>query len=156
MSKKTAVLTDPHLGQNGLDGGGQFSLLSYRVKDNRIDRLKAELDTFARQWRSVYLRVREWLTEQISLLQTTTAVRETGMCFIILGWLAAADRERLSARLEARFGGRVVVVDDAGDCPHAHIEDDRPRQPLDHGRPLAFFDSGQIKRPQTAGHKFRK
>ena len=45
--KKIVVLTDPHLGQNGKDGDGQFSLLSYQVKDNLIDKLESELDSFS-------------------------------------------------------------------------------------------------------------
>jgi len=47
MPKKIVVLTDTHLGQNGRDGDGQVSLLSYQVKDNLIGKLKTELDTFA-------------------------------------------------------------------------------------------------------------
>ncbi|HEY6837579.1 MAG TPA: V-type ATPase 116kDa subunit family protein, partial [Geobacteraceae bacterium] len=77
----------------------------------RIATVDAELEQFARQWGALYRRVQEWLDERITLLQASATVRETGMCFVVRGWIAAAERERLVQALNGSFGGRVVVTE---------------------------------------------
>ena len=44
---KIVAISDPHLGQNGLDGLGQYSLLSTRVFNNRVSAFADAIDVFA-------------------------------------------------------------------------------------------------------------
>lgn len=77
--------------------------------EGRLAALLAEEQSFARQWQDEYLKARQWLARRLSLLQVTTAVVKTRMCFFIHGWLAAGDLPLLTGDLERKFSGRVVV-----------------------------------------------
>lgn len=71
-----------------------------------IDR---DLERFARQWLPLYRRIDLWLLERLALLRATTAVHETGMCFVIHGWVRADDTEGLTRLLGERFGNKVAL-----------------------------------------------
>jgi V/A-type H+/Na+-transporting ATPase subunit I len=71
--------------------------------------IDGELELFAHRWKSIYLRVREWLDQRLALLKATAFVHETAMCFFLYGWMPATDVAGLSRRLRERFGGRVVL-----------------------------------------------
>jgi V/A-type H+-transporting ATPase subunit I len=74
-----------------------------------IGRLEEEQGRFAARWGATYRKVDAWLEDRLSLLQKTAAVLETEMCFILLGWLPAADLGRVRAALAMRFAGQVVI-----------------------------------------------
>jgi len=69
----------------------------------------AWLAVFARQWLPLYRRVDQWLGERLRLLSTASVVRETGLCFVILGWTMTDAVPPLVKRLTERFGGTVAV-----------------------------------------------
>lgn len=71
--------------------------------------LKAQLEDFARRWRAIYLRVREWIDDRLTLLVSSTAVHATSMCFLIHGWIPSSAVEELRALLNGKFAGAVVV-----------------------------------------------
>ena len=70
---------------------------------------EAWLAGFARQWLPVYRRVDQWLGERLALLSATSVVRQTGLCFVILGWARADATPPLVRALSERFGGTVAV-----------------------------------------------
>jgi predicted phosphodiesterase len=47
MTNKIVAISDPHLGQNGIDGLGQYSLLSTKVPTNLVQQFVASVATFA-------------------------------------------------------------------------------------------------------------
>lgn len=69
----------------------------------------AGLEQFARRWLAIYRRIDQWLTERLALLSAASVVQETGMCFVILGWVRSDSRDVLGERLAERFGGRVAL-----------------------------------------------
>lgn len=71
--------------------------------------IDARLARFARQWLPFYRRIDQWLRERLALLAATSVVRETGMCFVILGWARSDAVTHLARRLRERFGGRVAL-----------------------------------------------
>lgn len=91
-----------------------------------------ELEKFGRRWLSIYLGVREWLDERLSLLKATARVHETGMCFFIHGWMPSGDVAALAASLDGRFGGRVVLEE------KRILEEDMERAPVSLKNPPYF------------------
>jgi len=75
----------------------------------QIDRLEKEQQNFARRWLAIYRKVRAWLDDRLALLNKTTALLQTEMCFYILGWLPTSALNGLRRKLTDRFEGRVVV-----------------------------------------------
>lgn len=80
-----------------------------RTAEREYATLDARLAGFARQWLPLYRRVDQWLGERLALLSATSVVRQTGLCFVILGWARADAVPPLVQRLTERFGGTVVV-----------------------------------------------
>lgn len=74
-----------------------------------IRQIHDEMERFSRQWMPLYLKVREWAQDRLSLITTTASAYETRMCFFINGWMPSKDRERLGKRLSEEFGSRVVL-----------------------------------------------
>ncbi len=71
--------------------------------------LQASLDKLSRQWLGIYRQALAWLEERLSLYQATAAVYATQQCFVINGWMAAAEVTGLRDVLTERFAGRVVL-----------------------------------------------
>lgn len=67
------------------------------------------LADLAREWRPIYQRASDWLDERLSLYGATSAVYATSQCFVLQGWLAAAEVAPLRQALQDRFAGRVVL-----------------------------------------------
>jgi len=74
-----------------------------------IQAIDAELARFTRRWVPIYQRVKEWIDDRLSLLNTTAYAFETRMCFFIHGWMQSEDLPRLKQRLRDDFGARVMV-----------------------------------------------
>jgi V/A-type H+-transporting ATPase subunit I len=66
----------------------KIRLLRKRIIEisNEIDEIEMKLDSFSAKWGPIYKRVREWVTERLSLFRATASVFETSMCFFIYGW----------------------------------------------------------------------
>jgi len=77
--------------------------------EKNIAAIDTELQTFARHWTAVYLSVRNWLRDQLTLLQATASIFETEMCFFIIGWLPSDSLPTLRDRLNREFKGQVVL-----------------------------------------------
>ncbi|MBE0500921.1 MAG: ATPase [Desulfuromonadales bacterium] len=85
--------------------------LSERLRqiDAERARIKGELTRLGQSWRPIYQQVYNWLSQQLDILEASAAVFETGMCFIIIGWLPQKQLERMQSCLEQRFKGRVTL-----------------------------------------------
>jgi V/A-type H+-transporting ATPase subunit I len=78
------------------------------ISDKR-NQIEQELINLAHSWRPIYQCVLTWLNRRLDTLQATAAVFETGMCFIIIGWLPSNQLAPLKVDLEMRFKGSVSV-----------------------------------------------
>ncbi len=76
------------------------------VKGQQIDR---KLEDLARRWRPIYRRAIIWLEESLSLYRATATAYTTRLCFVIQGWMADAEVDKLRAELHDEFFGRVVL-----------------------------------------------
>lgn len=74
-----------------------------------LQAIDAELVRFTRRWAPIYQRVREWINDRLSLLNTTAFAFETRMCFFIHGWIQSEDFPRLKQRMRDDFGPRVMI-----------------------------------------------
>ncbi len=74
-----------------------------------MEEIEVGQEDFARRWLAFYRRINQWLVERLTLLTVTCSVRQTGMCFIIYGWVLSNETARLTERLEEKFGGRIAV-----------------------------------------------
>jgi len=80
-----------------------------RKAEEEYAAMDSRLADFARQWLPLYRRVDQWLGERLALLSATSVVRQTGLCFVILGWARADATPPLVRALTERFGGSVAV-----------------------------------------------
>lgn len=76
---------------------------------SEIGRIEMDLGRLAAQWLPIYLRVKEWAEDRLSLLTTTASAYETRMCFFINGWMPFRDLQGLRKHLDSAFGSRVVL-----------------------------------------------
>lgn len=74
-----------------------------------ITMIETGLELFAKRWRPLYQKVREWINERLELLSATASVFETRMCFFINGWMPSGEVVRLREELGRRFGPQVVL-----------------------------------------------
>lgn len=70
-----------------------------------------ELEAFAVRWRPLYEEASEWIRSQLELLQKSTHLYETAMCFFIIGWIPSADLPQVRSVLAADFHDQVVIVE---------------------------------------------
>lgn len=70
-----------------------------------------ELSRFSQRWMPLYLSVRKWIEDRLSILLTTALAFETRMCFFIHGWMPSKDLAVVQSRLAEKFGQKVVVVE---------------------------------------------
>jgi V/A-type H+-transporting ATPase subunit I len=89
----------------------KIRLVRERLETNRneLAKIDGELERLARCWLAIYRRVTTWIDERLALLHATTAVHETGMCFVIHGWARADESANLAELLAKRFEGRVAL-----------------------------------------------
>jgi V/A-type H+-transporting ATPase subunit I len=89
----------------------KIRLLRKRIIEisNEIDEIEMKLDSFSAKWGPIYKRVREWVTERLSLFRATASVFETSMCFFIYGWMASENVHGLRGQLNQRFAGKVIL-----------------------------------------------
>lgn len=99
----------------GLPFSEQVATCSRLLADHQaeINRLDSQLHLFAHRWLGIYRLVLAWLEEQLALLQATAAIYETAMCFVVSGWLPAAELAKLRERVAEDFSGRVLVEEKA-------------------------------------------
>ncbi len=100
--------------------------------DRQIADLDGQLVRFSHHWLSIYLRVHDWLGQRLHLLQAATALYETEMCFVILGWIPSEAVSELQAEVTRQFSGQVVVEE------KEIFEDDLERIPVSLRNPLYF------------------
>ena len=85
--------------------------LQDRLQSIKLERAQTEqeLAALARSWRPIYQRALTWLSDRLETMQASAAVFETGMCFVMVGWLPEKQLEALRQSLEQRFKGRVTL-----------------------------------------------
>ena len=76
---------------------------------SEILKIDTEIERFSRRWMPIYLGVKEWVLDRLSLLTATASAFETRMCFFINGWMPSRDVEPLREKIFDAFGGEVVV-----------------------------------------------
>ncbi len=113
----------------------QERLRSISVERTRIEQ---ELAALARSWRPIYQRVFTWLNRQLDTMQASAAVFETGMCFVIVGWLPGKQLDALQNSLEQQFKGRVTIE------PLKIMESDLERIPVALMNPTYFKPSERL------------
>lgn len=113
-------LSDEHVPE--LTFPASFSGLTFPEKvifvNRRIDEVSREirtietgLDLFARRWRPLYEKVREWIDDRLSLLSTAASVFETRMCFFINGWMPSTEVAGLRSELNRAYGTKVMLAE---------------------------------------------
>ncbi len=74
-----------------------------------ITAINEKLRSFSSRWLGTYRLVRQWLSDRLSVIQSTASIYETELCFFILGWLPTTDLEKLKKSVDEKFAGKVVV-----------------------------------------------
>lgn len=72
-------------------------------------RTQEDMERFAAHWMPVYLNVREWIQDRLSIMTATASAFETRMCFFINGWMPSRDLAGLRKSLDDAFGSMLVV-----------------------------------------------
>lgn len=118
----------------GLTFFQKIELLRKRITDihSEIEAADMQLDSFAIKWGAIYARVKEWADESLSVLNAAGSVFETRMCFLIYGWMAYGDVNKLRDRLSRDFSGKVVLDE------MEILEEDLDRMPVILRNPLYF------------------
>lgn len=104
----------PEMGLPALEGiSMKDKILFLRKKIDALNTKESELrgwlDRFSLQWRPIYVKVREWIEERLSILKATSLIFETRMCFFIYGWIPSNEINRLREEIEKRFKGKVII-----------------------------------------------
>jgi V/A-type H+-transporting ATPase subunit I len=76
---------------------------------SEVELIDMQMESLSVKWGPLYKSLREWLEERLSLFRATASVFETKMCFLIYGWMASEQVNRLRERLNQDFSGRVVI-----------------------------------------------
>jgi V/A-type H+-transporting ATPase subunit I len=74
-----------------------------------LDSVNGKLREFAARWKPMYIEVRNYIDEKLSVLFTAACAFQTGMCFFLYGWIPQEDVKELRKNLEAEFGGSVLL-----------------------------------------------
>jgi V/A-type H+-transporting ATPase subunit I len=115
------ALTREHLPEMGFPAdfdalplSGKITYLEARSLElsTEIEAIDRKLADLGHRWAPLYCRVREWISERVSLLTTTASIYQTQMCFFIHGWMPSDDVGRLKAQMEASFGMQVVLEEE--------------------------------------------
>lgn len=75
----------------------------------QAEQVAEEQTRFAQRWLPLYRRVAVWLDDRLALLAASAELFATELSFVIRGWMPADQVEGLRSRLEARFGGQVLL-----------------------------------------------
>jgi len=96
---------------SGLTFSEKLSYVTERISEvsREIGRISSEMEEFSRRWLPIYLSVRDWIDDRLSLLGTTASAFETRMCFFIHGWVPTKTVGRLSKELANAFGTKIVI-----------------------------------------------
>jgi len=91
----------------------KLTYLRKRTSDiqNEMEEIDMRLNSFSMKWSSIYMRVKDWIDERLSVLKATASVFETKMCFFIYGWMASADVAQLRMSLDHDFTGKVMIAE---------------------------------------------
>ena len=76
---------------------------------SQCNQLESRLIDMSRRWRPIYRRALVWLEERLTLYRATATAYTTRLCFIIQGWMANDEVDRLHDKLNRTFSGRVVL-----------------------------------------------
>ncbi len=96
---------------SGLTFSEKVDFVKKRVAEisSEIRQIQTDMERLAAQWMPIYLRVKEWVQDRLSLITATASAYETRMCFFINGWMPARDLERLRKSLNDAFGSKLVL-----------------------------------------------
>lgn len=72
---------------------------------------EAALREFSRRWLGFYLKVGDWIDDQLLLLQAAGEVRESEFCFFLHGWLPNERVAELRNLLEEKLHGEVLLYE---------------------------------------------
>jgi V/A-type H+-transporting ATPase subunit I len=105
-----------------------------------MERINSDMERMSARWMPIYLRIRGWLLERLSIMSASALAFETRMCFFINGWMPSKDLGRLRERMDKSFGSRVVVEE------KEMMEEDLERVPIflknpPYFRPFELFTS---------------
>ncbi len=64
---------------------------------------------FATRWGGLYRRAHAWVAGQLEMLSTSAFLYQTGLCFLVCGWVPQKGLESLRQRLEKEFSGEVLI-----------------------------------------------
>ncbi|MDX1776227.1 MAG: hypothetical protein R3297_06570, partial [Desulfobulbales bacterium] len=85
--------------------------LQKQIHDNEksLQAIEADLAQFSHRWGPLYKAAHDWVHEQLSIIQVSAFAFETAMCFFIYGWMPAEKVASLSATLQKKFSGSVIL-----------------------------------------------
>jgi len=84
-----------------------------KAQRSKYKQLEEQLIDMSRHWRPIYCRALAWLEERLALYRATATAYTTRLCFIIQGWMANDEVDRLRDELKRSFSGRVVLEQQA-------------------------------------------
>lgn len=89
----------------------QYPALETKISrtGKQLARLREQEATFSLRWSGRYEQSRAWLKRQLEINNVSATVERTRMCFVVHGWIRAADFGLLRGALEERFQGRVAA-----------------------------------------------
>jgi len=77
--------------------------------ETSLQAVAADLAAFTHRWGPMYKAARDWVREQLSIIQASAFSFETALCFFIYGWMPAEKVASLSSALQKNFAGSVVL-----------------------------------------------
>ena len=80
-----------------------------KLQLDKCRQIEARVMEMSRRWRPIYRRALAWLEERLALYRATATAYTTRLCFIIQGWMANDEVNRLHDDLNRAFAGRVVL-----------------------------------------------
>ena len=85
--------------------------LQEQIRNNEaaLAAVDAKLTEFTHRWGPMYKAAQDWVHEQLSIIQASAFSFETTMCFFIYGWMPSEKVAGLSACLQQKFAGSVML-----------------------------------------------
>jgi len=84
-----------------------------KAQQDKCNQLEVRLMDMSHRWRPIYRRALAWLDERLALYRATATAYTTRLCFIIQGWMANDQVDKLHDDLNRSFSGRVVLEQQA-------------------------------------------